>query len=136
MSDNVTKPQSTAGRPKYSDMILEAVVNTIRQGKKKVSRPAIMNFVTAVYNLDPAAASRHINLNLKKMLESGQLKPAAAPGKKGAGSFRLGQEVDKKSLFKMFQATKDTQITKNRKTRKPWKTGASDEKDWRLMMLE
>ena len=133
MADTVTKPQITAARPKYSDMILEAVVNTIRQGKMKVSRPVIVNFVTAVYNLDRATASRHINLNLKKMLESGQLKPAAAPGKKGAGSFKLGQEVDKNSLFKMFQATKDIPVAKPRKYRK---TGVSQEKDWRLMMLE
>ena len=97
---------SSASRPKYSQMILHAVIDTKGQGKKNVSRQDIVKYVVATYNLDPAAASRHINLNLKKMVESGQLKPAAAAGRKGAGSFRLGQAVkEKKTTGKPRKAT-------------------------------
>ena len=97
---------SSTSRPKYSQMILHAVIDTKGQGKKNVSRQDIVKYVVATYNLDPAAANRHINLNLKKMVESGQLKPAAAAGRKGAGSFRLGQAVkEKKTTGKPRKAT-------------------------------
>ena len=96
---------SSTSRPKYSQMILQAVINTKGQGKMNVSRPDIVKYVVANYNLDPAAASRHINVNLKKMVESGELKPAAAAGRKGAGSFRLGQVVKEKTTGKPRKAT-------------------------------
>merc|ERR1712042_390110 len=106
---------SNASRPKYSEMILHAVTNTKDQGKMNVSRPDILKFVTATYNLDPAAVSRHINLNLKKMLESGHLKPAAAAGRKGAGSYRLGQAVNASKGTKNAKKTTAAKGTKNAK---------------------
>ena len=107
---------ANASRPKYSQMILHAVINTKGQGKMNVSRPDIVKYVVATYNLDPAVASRHINVNLKKMVESGQLKPAAAAGRKGAGSFRLGQAVKEKSTGKPRKAaaTKKTTAAKTK----------------------
>ena len=103
---------SSVSRPKYSEMILQAVINTKGQGKMNVSRPDIVKYVVANYNLDPTAASRHINVNLKKMVESGQLKPAAAAGRKGAGSFRLCQAaVKEKTTGKPRKATAGKKTT-------------------------
>ena len=103
---------SSASRPKYSELILQAVITTNGQGKMNVSRPDIVKYVVANYNLDPTAATRHINVNLKKMVESGQLKPAAAAGRKGAGSFRLGQAaVKEKTTGKPRKATAGKKTT-------------------------
>ena len=103
---------TSASRPKYSEMILQAVINTKGQGKMNVSRPDIVKYVVANYNLDPTAARRYINVNLKKMVESGQLKPAAAAGRKGAGSFRLGQAaVKEKTTGKPRKATAGKKTT-------------------------
>ena len=118
---------SNASRPKYSEMILHAVTNTKDQGKMNVSRPDILKFVTATYNLDPAAASRHINLNLKKMLESGHLKPAAAAGRKGAGSYRLGQAVNATKETKAAKKTTAAKGTKNAEETKAAKGTKPDE---------
>merc|ERR1719245_60365 len=98
-------------------MILHAVIDTKGQGKKNVSRQDIVKYVVATYNLDPAAANRHINLNLKKMVDAGQLKPAAAAGRKGAGSFRLGQAVKEKKTTgkpRKAAATKKTTAAKTK----------------------
>ena len=84
---------SVDSHPKYSEMILEAIRDQKKEGKLNVSRPAIQKFVTQKYLLDPIMANRHVNLNLKKMLESGVIKPAAPAGRKGAGSYRLGQSL-------------------------------------------
>ena len=86
--------------PKYSEMILGAIRENKEEGKLNMSRPAILKFVTERYQLDPTMASRHVNLNLKKMLESGAIKPAAAAGRKGAGSYRLGQSLGGKKTTK------------------------------------
>ena len=112
---------SIASHPKYSEMILQAVSNIKGQGKMNASRPDILKFVTATYNLDPAAASRHINLNLKKMLESGHLKPAAAAGRKGAGSYRLGQAVNATKETRRTKSSKGTKRSKTSKGAKPKK---------------
>ena len=130
---------SSASRPKYSQMILHAVIDTKGQGKKNVSRQDIVKYVVASYNLDPAVAKRHINLNLKKMVESGQLKPAAAAGRKGAGSFRLGQAVKEKKTTgkprkaaatktKGNKASKATKGTKTSKGTKPKSVAAGKSK--------
>ena len=104
--------KSVASRPKYSELIQQAVITTNGQGKMNVSRPDIVKYVVANYNLDPTAARRHINVNLKKMVESGQLKPAAAAGRKGAGSFRLGQAaVKEKTTGKPRKATAGKKTT-------------------------
>ena len=117
-----TKMQTATvdSHPKYSEMILEAIKDNKVEGKLNVSRQAIMKFVTAKYQLDPVKASRHVNLNLKKMLESGAIKPAAAAGRKGAGSYRLGQaskEKEKKAT-KGKKATKEKKATKGKKVTK------------------
>ena len=118
---------SNASHPKYSEMILQAVANIKGQGKMNASRPDILKFVTATYNLDPAAASRHINLNLKKMLESGHLKPAAAAGRKGAGSYRLGQAVNATKETKAAKKTTAAKGTKNAEETKAAKGTKPDE---------
>ena len=80
---------TTGSHPKYSEMILEAINASKGPGKLNVSRPTITKYVTAKYKLEVAAASRYINSTLKKMLESGTIRPGAIAGRKGAGSFRL-----------------------------------------------
>ena len=98
--------------PKYSEMILEAIRENKKEGKLNASRQAILKFVTGKYQLDPTMASRHVNLNLKKMLESGAIKQAAAAGRKGAGSFRLGQAaVKEKTTGKPRKATAGKKTT-------------------------
>ena len=96
----VKKPSSASvdSHPKYSEMILEAIRDQKKEGKLNVSRPAIQKFVTQKYLLDPIMANRHVNLNIKKMLESGAIKPAAAAGRKGARSFRLGQSLGESNV--------------------------------------
>ena len=125
------KMQSTTvdSHPKYSEMILEAIKDNKEQGKLNVSRPAILKFVTAKYQLDPTQASRHVNLNLKKMLESGAIKPAAAAGRKGAGSYRLGQPTKGKKVTKEKKSTKEKKPTKGKVTKgkKVNKAGSSKE---------
>ena len=102
----VKMPFSKKSHPKYSEMILEA----IRDNKKlNMSRPAIAKFVAERYQLDPTVASRHVNLNIKKMLETGAIRPAAAAGRRGAGSYRLGQATKDKKVKPMARS-KDKKV--------------------------
>ena len=106
---------SVDSHPKYSEMILEAIRDQKKEGKLNVSRPAIQKFVTQKYLLDPIMANRHVNLNLKKMLESGVIKPAAPAGRKGAGSYRLGQSLTGKKTGageKKVTKTKEKKVPK------------------------
>merc|ERR1711862_205887 len=95
-SSSVVDMGTSGSHPKYSEMILEAISASRGPGKLNVSRPTITKYVTAKYKLEVAAASRHINSNLKKMLESGAIKPGAIAGRKGAGSFRLPPTRERK----------------------------------------
>ena len=108
--------------PKYSEMILEAIRENKKEGKLNASRQAILKFVTGKYQLDPTMASRHVNLNLKKMLESGAIKQAAAAGRKGAGSYRLGTKGKEKKIIEVKKVTKVKKTTKEKKGKKVTKT--------------
>ena len=110
------QPTAVDSHPKYSEMILEAIRDNKEQGKLNVSRPAIQKFVTAKYKLDPTQASRHVNLNLKKMLESGAIKPASAAGRKLAGYYRLGQSLGGKKIADVSErkVTKLKKVTKTK----------------------
>merc|ERR1719153_807676 len=76
--------------PPYSDM----VVATIRSlaSPTGVSRQAIIKKMKEDYQLGDNAThiSNWVNITLKKGLQSGLLKKAAAEGRKGAGSYKLG----------------------------------------------
>ena len=81
---------STSSHPKYSDMIIEAIQANKAEGNMNTSRQAILKFITTKYDLESQVATISIKKNLKTMLESEVIKPAASDGKKGAGSFRYG----------------------------------------------
>lgn len=98
MKATKTKPatsggKSPAGHPPYSDM----VVATIRSlsSPTGVSRQAIIKKIKEDYKLgdNSTRISNWINITLKKGLESGLLKKAAAEGRKGAGSYKLGDQA-------------------------------------------
>merc|ERR1719153_194463 len=86
--------------PPYSDM----VVATIRSlaSPTGVSRQAIIKKMKEDYQLGDNAThiSNWVNITLKKGLESGLLKKAAAEGRKGAGSYKLGDRKPSGSLSK------------------------------------
>merc|ERR1719309_829631 len=64
------------------------------------SRQAILKYVMANYKVgtDASKVSRQLQLALKKAVAGGALKAAAPAGRKGAGSYRLGEKpkVEKK----------------------------------------
>merc|ERR1719412_1523904 len=69
------------------------------------SRQAILKYVMANYKVgtDATKVGKLLNLALKKGVASGALKPAAAAGRKGAGSYRIGEKpkvVKKKTAKK------------------------------------
>merc|ERR1719153_212856 len=86
--------------PPYSDM----VVATIRSlsSPTGVSRQAIIKKMKEDYQLgdNRTHISNWVNITLKKGLESGLLKKAAAEGRKGAGSYKLGDRKPSASLSK------------------------------------
>merc|ERR1719153_121927 len=86
--------------PPYSDM----VVATIRSlsSPTGVSRQAIIKKMKEDYQLGDNGThiSNWVNITLKKGLESGLLKKAAAEGRKGAGSYKLGDHKPSGSLSK------------------------------------
>merc|ERR550532_729525 len=73
-------------------MILSAVAAL--KDRKGSSRQAISKFVMANNKVgaDATKVGRQINLALKKAVADGALKPAAVAGRKGAGSYRLGEK--------------------------------------------
>ena len=85
-----TSGKSPMVHPPYSDM----VVATIRSlaSRTGVSRQAIIKKMKEDYQLGDNAThiSNWVNITLKKGLQSGLLKKAAAEGRKGAGSYKLG----------------------------------------------
>ena len=81
---------SSSSHPKYSDMIIEAIQANKAEGIMNTSRQAILKFITTKYGIESQLATISIKKNLKTMMESELIKPAASDGKKGAGSFRYG----------------------------------------------
>merc|ERR1712244_31963 len=86
---------------------------------------AIVKYVMANNKLgtDASKVSKQINLALKKAVADGALKPAAVAGRKGAGSYRLGEKpkvvkkkpAAKKATPKKPAAKKATKATPKKK---------------------
>merc|ERR1712180_343512 len=79
--------KAPAAHPPYAAMITAAIKKLA--DKKGSSRQAILKYVVANNKVDAAKAAVRVRLALKKMLAAKKLVPAAAAGKKGAGSFKL-----------------------------------------------
>merc|ERR1711973_55476 len=90
------KPKAPAAHPKYSVMIAAAI--KALKDRSGSSRQAIMKYICANYKVDATKAGVPLKLALKKGVAAGTLKMAGAAGKKGAGSFKIGEKakVEKK----------------------------------------
>merc|ERR1711997_304972 len=71
------KPKAPAAHPTYAVMVAAA----------------IMKYICANYKVDAAKAGVPLKLALKKGVAAGTLKMGGAAGKKGAGSFKLGEKA-------------------------------------------
>merc|ERR1712037_31873 len=81
----VKKAAKPAAHPPYANMIVAAI-----KAQKGSSRQAILKYVVAnnkVADADKAAV--RVKLALRKLVAAKKVVPAAAAGKKGAGSFKL-----------------------------------------------
>merc|ERR1712001_689044 len=84
----VKKAAKPAAHPPYANMIVAAI--KALKDKKGSSRQAILKYVVAnkkVADADKAAV--RVKLALRKLIAAKKVVPAAAAGKKGAGSFKL-----------------------------------------------
>ena len=106
--------RKAATHPRYEEMVLTSIREL--KNKRGVSRPAIFNYITMEFDVEKSASSRrHVNLNLKKLLDKGELVMAGSTGMKGSGSYKLAAPVGRqdakipraKSNVKMSLMSKD-----------------------------
>merc|ERR1711934_690648 len=97
-------PKVAAADPPYAAMITTAIKKLA--GKKGSSRQAILKYVVANNKVDAAKAAVRVRLALKKMLAAKKLVPAAAAGRKGAGSFKLPAKEPKAKKAKKAKKPK------------------------------
>merc|ERR1711934_220849 len=97
-------PKVAAAHPPYAAMITTAIKKLA--DKKGSSRQAILKYVVANNKVDAAKAAVRVRLALKKMLAAKKLVPAAAAGRKGAGSFKLPAKEPKAKKAKKPAAKK------------------------------
>merc|ERR1712112_306724 len=90
--------KAPAAHPPYAAMITAAIKKLA--DKKGSSRQAILKYVVANNKVDAAKAAVRVRLALKKMV------PAAAAGRKGAGSFKLPAKEPKAKKAKKPKAKK------------------------------
>merc|ERR1712076_360200 len=86
--EKAPKAAKPAAHPPYANMIVAAI--KALKDKKGSSRQAILKYVVAnnkVADADKAAV--RVKLALRKLVAAKKVVPAAAAGKKGAGSFKL-----------------------------------------------
>merc|ERR1711970_259489 len=77
------------------------------------SRQAILKYICANYKIDAAKATVHVRTALKKGVAAGTLKMGGAPGKKGAGCFKLGDNAkEEKPKAKKSAAKKPKEAKK------------------------
>merc|ERR1711884_632788 len=85
------KPKAPAAHPKYSVMIAAAI--KALKDRTGSSRQAIAKYICANYKVDAAKAGVPLRLALKKGVAAGTLKMGGAAGKKGAGSYKIGEKA-------------------------------------------
>merc|ERR1712018_677919 len=112
------KPKAAPSHPTYKDMAVAAIAAL--KDRSGSSRQAILKYVMANYKVgtDATKVGKLLNLALKKGVASGALKPAAAAGRKGAGSYRIGEKpkVVKKKPAKKPAAKKPKTPKKAKKS--------------------
>merc|ERR1711881_181340 len=108
--------KAPAAHPPYASMITAAIKKLA--DKKGSSRQAILKYIVANNKVDAAKAAVHVRLALKKMLAAKKLVPAAAAGRKGAGSFKLPKKEPKAKKPKKKKAKKPKKA-KAKKVKKP-----------------
>merc|ERR1712025_1126563 len=91
---------SSSGRPKYKDMVMDAIITQKERSGSSLS--AIKNHLGSKYKVDVDKKAGVINSVLKKMREEGVLVAGAQPGRKGAGCFKVSAE----EKSRMAQAAK------------------------------
>merc|ERR1712080_101941 len=96
--------KAPAAHPPYASMITTAIKKLADE--KGSSRQAILKYVVANNKVDAAKAAVRVRLSLKKMLAAKKLVPAAAAGRKGAGSFKLPAKEPKAKKAKKPKAKK------------------------------
>merc|ERR1712088_209959 len=120
------KPKVAPSHPTYKDMAVAAI--SALKDRSGSSRQAILKYVMANYKVgtDATKVGKLLNLALKKGVASGALKPAAAAGRKGAGSYRIGEKpkVVKKKPAKKPAAKKAKTPKKAKATKSPAKKAA------------
>merc|ERR1711942_568207 len=86
------KPKAAPSHPTYKDMAVAAIAAL--KDRSGSSRQAVLKYVMANYKVgtDATKVGKLLNLALKKGVASGALKPAAAAGRRGAGSYRIGEK--------------------------------------------
>merc|ERR1711878_195279 len=115
------KPKAPAAHPKYSVMIA-AAIKALKE-RSGSSRQAILKYILANYKVDAAKAGVPLKLALKKGVAAGTLKMAGAAGKKGAGSFKIGEKAKaekkpKKKVVKKKPAAKKAKKPAAKKAKK------------------
>merc|ERR1739848_337763 len=116
----VTKAAKPAAHPPYANMIVAAI--KALKDKKGSSRQAILKYIVAnnkVADADKAAV--RVKLALRKLVAAKKVVPAAAAGKKGAGSFKLPakEPAAKKPTAKKAAKPKAKKAAKPKAAKKP-----------------
>merc|ERR1719330_1084977 len=116
------KPKAPAAHPTYAVMVAAAI--KALKDRSGSSRQAIMKYICANYKVDAAKAGVPLKLALKKGVAAGTLKMAGAAGKKGAGSFKIGEKAKaekkpKKKVVKKKPAAKKAKKPAAKKAKKP-----------------
>merc|ERR1712121_470889 len=87
---NVKKMQESSGKPKYKDMVMDAIIT--QKERSGSSLGAIKNHLSSKYKVDMTQKAGILNSVLRKMREEGVLVAGAQPGRKGAGCFKISAE--------------------------------------------
>merc|ERR1712133_244561 len=87
---NVKGKDGSSGKPKYKDMVMDAIITQKERSGSSLS--AIKNHLGSKYKVDVDKKAGVLNSVLRKMREEGVLVAGAQPGRKGAGCFKVSAE--------------------------------------------
>merc|ERR1712126_20924 len=87
---NAKKLQESSGKPKYKDMVMDAIIT--QKERSGSSLGAIKNHLSSKYKVDMTKKAGILNSVLRKIREEGVLVVGAQPGRKGAGCFKVSAE--------------------------------------------
>merc|ERR1712126_522941 len=87
---NVKGKDGSSGKPKYKDMVMDAIITQKERSGSSLS--AIKNHLVSKYKVDVDKKAGVLNSALRKMREEGVLVAGAQPGRKGAGCFKVSAE--------------------------------------------